>query len=412
MAAQHPTPPQAPQPLLFGELEMEILSWIPAKPLTRLKLVCKSWNSIISNPHFVKLHLQRSPKNANLLVTLGEISPEGEVSVVLSSVESFIRNPSSTLTAQDGCHSLGVRGWVLGSCNGLVCIWDGNEDYPHDFQFRLWNPLTGFSSVKSPPLHVKSDASFGFGYDESSDGYKVAAVYINYTDNSWETTVEVYRFGSSSWRNIDSFPAFPIAIEEDGMYVGGTLNWLALQNTKGGVYDWGAVTLDMLVIVSLELKSETYKQIQLPNGIDELPSHMPSLNVWGYCLYLSHDYKKTHFIVWQMKEFGDEISWTQMLKISFQHINVELPLPLFICGNGDIFVLTASNGDISKIVLYDPRVNSVEHINILDKNHFAITNDYVESLGLENVTPMITKIDRKSAKELDCLNPMAWLQEW
>ncbi|RYR67279.1 hypothetical protein Ahy_A03g013601 [Arachis hypogaea] len=93
----------------------------------------------------------------------------------------------------------------------------------------------------------------------------------NFTDNSWETIVEVYRFGESSWRNID-------------------------------------------MIFSLELKSETYKQILLPNGIDELPSQKPSLN-------------KTHFIVWQMKEFRDENSWTQLLKNSFQHINVELLLP-------------------------------------------------------------------------------------
>ncbi|RYR20084.1 F-box protein CPR30-like [Arachis ipaensis] len=201
----------------------------------------------------------------------------------------------------------------------------------------------------------------------------------NYTDNSWETIVEVYRFGESSWRNIDSFSAFLLAIEDDGMYIGGTLNWLALRNMQGAVYDSGAVTLDMLVIFSLELKSETYKQILLPNGIDELPSHKPSLNVWGNCLYLSHDYKRTHFIVWQMKEFGDENSWTQLLKISFQHINVELLLPLFIRENGDIFVLRVSNGDISKIVLYDQRINSVDHI-ILDQSHFPVTNDYVESL--------------------------------
>ncbi|XLS86054.1 hypothetical protein HN51_036220, partial [Arachis hypogaea] len=145
------------------------------------------------------------------------------------------------------------------------------------------------------------------------------------------------------------------------MYIGGTLNWLALRNMQGAVYDSGAVTLDMLVIFSLELKSETYKQILLPNGIDELPSHKPSLNVWGNCLYLSHDYKRTHFIVWQMKEFGDENSWTQLLKISFQHINVELLLPLFIRENGDIFVLRV----------------------------------------LENVTPMITKTDKKSSMELE-----------
>ncbi|XP_057737216.1 F-box/kelch-repeat protein At3g23880-like [Arachis stenosperma] len=379
MAAQHPT-----AALLSCEVVMEILSWVPAKPLTRLKLVCKSWNSIISHPHFVKLHLRRSPKNAILLstrtpaLTLGE---EGKQSIVLSSVESFIQNPSSALDAQENRHSLHVQDWVSGSCNGLVCVarilYHPDNDIC-DIWFRLLNPLTGFISENSPCLHVNVHNAFGFGYDESSDSYKVVTLI---PDSSGTVTAQVYSFGGSSWKTINSFPAFPILAEDySDHFIGGTLNWLGLRNPHGGDYDWAAVTLDMLMIVSFDLKSDTNKQILLPKGIDEIPAQEPILGVWGNRLYLLHDYKNTHFIAWQMKEFGDENSWTQLLKISFHHLGVETLLPEFIFENGNIFMLIG-RGSFEE-VFYDRRDNSVKRLNFFSNNRYLIAFDYVESLVL------------------------------
>ncbi|RYR32325.1 hypothetical protein Ahy_A10g046907 isoform H [Arachis hypogaea] len=376
MAPQHPT-----VALLLCEVVMEILSWVPAKPLTRLKLVCKSWNSIISHPHFVKLHLHRSPKNAILLftrtatLTFDEKAKRG---LVFSSIESFIQNPSSTLDAQENLHSLHGQDWVSGSCNGLVCvahIFDHPNNDISDIWFRLLNPLTGFISENSPYLRVNVNNAFGFGYDESSDSYKVLTLI---RDSSGTVTAQVYSFGGSSWKTINSFPAFPFCVEDNGHFIRGTLNWLGLRNPHGGHYDWAAVTLDMLMIVSFDLKSDTHKQILLPKGIDEIPGEEPTLGVWGNSLYLLHDYKKTHFIAWQMKEFGDENSWTQLLKISFQNLGVERLLSVFIFENGNIFMLRGRHR--FEEVFYDRRDNSVKRINILADNSYLIAFDYVESL--------------------------------
>ncbi|XP_052111710.1 F-box/kelch-repeat protein At3g23880-like [Arachis duranensis] len=377
MAAQHPT-----AALLLCEVVMEILSWVPAKPVTRLKLVCKSWNSIISHPHFVKLHLHRSPKNAILLFTRAQaltLGEEEKQSLVLTTVESFIQNPSSSLDAQENRHSLHVEDWVSGSCNGLVCVADilfhSNDDIC-DIWFRLWNPLTGFVSVNTPCLRANVHNSFGFGYDESSDSYKVVTVI---PDSSGTVTAHVYSFRDGSWKTINSLPAFLFYAEDNnGHFIGGTLNWLGLRNPRGDDYDWADVTLDMLMIVSFDLKSDTHKQILLPKGIDEMPREEPILGVWGNRLYLLHDYKNTHFIAWQMKEFGDENSWTQLLKISFHHLGVETLFPEFIFENGNIFMLRGRH--CFEEVFYDRRDNSVKRINNLANNSYFIAFDYVESL--------------------------------
>ncbi|XP_016178715.1 F-box/kelch-repeat protein At3g23880-like [Arachis ipaensis] len=377
MAAQHLT-----AALFLCEVVMEILSWIPAKPVTRLKLVCKSWNSIISHPHFVKLHLHRSPNNAILLSTRTPTFPRDEEKkrgLVLTTVESFIQNPSSTLDAQENRRSLHLEDWVSGSCNGLVCVarilCHPNKDIC-DIWLRLLNPLTGFISENSPCLRVNVHTAFGFGYDESSDSYKVVTVS---RDSSGTVTAQVYSFGGSSWKRANSFPAFPFSCEDNGQFIGGTLNWLGLRNPHGAHYDWAAVTLDMLMIVSFDLKSDTHKQILLPKGIDEIPGQQPTLGVWGNSLYLLHDYKNTHLIAWQMKEFGDENSWTQLLKISFHHLGIVKTLfPGFIFEDGNIFMLRGSH--LFEEVFYDRRDNSVKRVNFLANNLLFDVFDYVESL--------------------------------
>ena len=47
-------------PVLPGELILEIVWRVPAKRVLQLRCVCKSWKSLISEPHFMKANLQRS----------------------------------------------------------------------------------------------------------------------------------------------------------------------------------------------------------------------------------------------------------------------------------------------------------------------------------------------------------------
>ncbi|RRT55267.1 hypothetical protein B296_00015957 [Ensete ventricosum] len=44
---------------LSPDLFMEILSWIPARALLKLRCVCKHWYSMTTDLVFIRLHLQR-----------------------------------------------------------------------------------------------------------------------------------------------------------------------------------------------------------------------------------------------------------------------------------------------------------------------------------------------------------------
>jgi len=162
------------------------------------------------------------------------------------------------------------------------------------------------------------------------------------------------------------------------VYCSATFNWLAIHDGING-YDLEYITVEQLVIVSLDLGTETYSQYNLPCGFDELPPAAPIVGVLGGYLCFSYSYRHTYFVIWQMKKYGAEESWTQFLKISYQHLQVNydlapsfqlLPLLLFEDANTLILRSCQENGAI----LYNWRDNKVERTNITASK--AITNNY------------------------------------
>ncbi|KAF1877205.1 hypothetical protein Lal_00011975 [Lupinus albus] len=278
--------PASGQPVLSDDLIMEILSWLPVIYLLQF------------------------------------------------SKRSLLKYPSSTIFVQGANFPLKDKYWVIGSCNGLICLQGSTfEDgeigvYKHDsgeYWFRFWNPTIGLRSKKSPLLCVDFDhfdsIKYGFGYDKLSGTYKVVAI---------------------------------------------------LSNTNA------------------KEDSEKYQQFLLPDGLDEAPINNPTLVVLMDCLCVSYDYKTTHFVLWQMKEFGIEKSWTQLVNVSYEHLQIQRfpfhgprlysSVPLCISENGDVLMLI--DDQQYETILYNMRDNKVQHTDI-PKNRFQIfAEDYVESLVL------------------------------
>ncbi|CAL0306812.1 unnamed protein product [Lupinus luteus] len=385
-------------PTLFDELIFEILSWVPVKSLLVLRSVCKSWKAIISDQSFIKFHLQRSPKDAYVITA----SKHGEyVAAQSCKMRSLFENPTSTdITDSNSCYLFKTDEYCfnfVGSCNGLVCsLGSAITDSGKKVWVRFWNPATRLLSKNSANLlvDVTSDpftySMFGFGYDHLTNTYKV--IVICYDEEGKITWMKVHNMGDNSWRDIQNFPDFLTTrtsgqVRRDGIYISNNLNWIAVSNSN---------PFRKFVIVSLDLGDETFTLMSMPCAFDEVYLEVPFeelyifLGVLMDCLCVSYDdfYKGTNFVVWQMKEFGVEKSWTKLLNVSYYDLKVDCELekrhllslyPLRMYKNGD-FLITLLYYDDLQAVMYNQRDKRVELVKFYNSIEWIFETDYIQSL--------------------------------
>jgi hypothetical protein len=126
-----------------------------------------------------------------------------------------------------------------------------------------------------------------------------------------------------------------------------------------------------------------------PWGFDIVPSVQPTLAVLKHSLCFCHDFRGTDFVIWQMKKFGVQESWTQFLKINYQNLHNLVPLhrriflfPVCLCENGNTLILTW--GLREKAILYNWRDITVKEPrisrSISREIEWHLAKDYVESL--------------------------------
>ncbi|XP_058739764.1 F-box/kelch-repeat protein At3g23880-like [Vicia villosa] len=390
--------PMTSLPILPSDLIQEIISWLPVKPLVRFTCVSKHWKSLIFDPTFAKLHLQRSPKHTHTLLHLIEVDVINKTEtwvVAPQSVHRLLENPSSTIVNEDKCHRYTNDDFYpIGSANGLVCLIGDKSIHGGNRELccRFWNPSLRLRSENSPALYnIHSDVivHLGFGYDDSGDKYKLVAVFWDHTVEKWEG--RVHCMGDSCWRKTLACPDFPTLLRTlGGPYVNGSVNWLALNNLNCHEYGWENVTIEQVVIFSLDLQKETCKHMLLPDGLGEKPEYEPALAVLRGCMCLYYDHMKTHFVLWVMREFGVQESWTRLVNLSYVHLEwdfvPDIPLfPVCLSENGDVLILACSES-CGEVIMYNQRDDKVEHIQVLDTQIWQ-ADDHMKSLVLPRPHP-------------------------
>ncbi|XP_020239130.1 F-box/kelch-repeat protein At3g23880 [Cajanus cajan] len=351
--------------LVFSEeVVAEILSWIPVKALMRFRCVSKPWNSLIFTPTFIKLHFQRSPKNTRVLI-------DANTFVSSCSLPDLFEDPSSVI--HHSCQLVESSHSVLMVCKGLVCMLTLNYKYRkfHEFWARFWNPATRLMSEETTRYQIYENFDcfdlryrrFGFGYDDRRDSFDMVLLIL--ACNYQETEVTVFSVGDNCWKLMFSFFEYDCPIGGDepiGEFVSGTINWLVT------VPPWSSHhhrktdddTMNQIKIFSFDMKNETYKYMPMPIPIDS----EPNLGVLKDCLCFYHDYMKTHFVVWLMREFGVDKSWTQLLNINYEHLQIYGPyhketLCMPLCMSEDEDVMLLKNCVDHNLVVYNKRDNGI-----------------------------------------------------
>jgi len=249
-----------------------------------------------------------------------------------------------------------------------------------------WNPATRTISDKLGFLydcnHIWCFWDFVFGYDNSTNTYKVVVF-----DYDIDGEVKVFSFGDNVWRNIQNLPVAArrlTTVCKDSRIYGGvhfssTVNWVTT-NSDDNVYQ--------VLIFSLDLGTETYTQLLPPPGYENVARVISNVCVLTnmFCFY--HDFEGTDFVIWKMEEFGNEKSWSQIFKFSYQNLGMNKkfehgPLrltlkPLHLSENHDTVVLANNLED--RAFLYNWRTNRAKKTRIIKEMRWFSMNDYVESL--------------------------------
>ncbi|KAK9072446.1 hypothetical protein SSX86_008880 [Deinandra increscens subsp. villosa] len=350
---------------LLTEIVIEILSRLPVDSLLRCRSVCKSWCSLISDPYFVKSHLSLSTRNI----------PYGQHRLIFSTRRKM---NLKACHLYDAMYDKSVNAfklynplkrpldpvWLVGSCNGLLCV-----VIEEDTVF-IWNPSTRKSNRLPYYEHNVRPLSvnYGFGYEESTDDYKVVEICCVFKDRfRYKTFVRVYSLRNGSWKSIGSFP-HGMPFDYFGKFSNGALHWAASKDF-GLSYSW--------TIISLDLLKETYGEVLQPvYDVGDKDLTLGSLREW---LCVLCNYREVRVDLWVMKVYGVRDSWTKLVSIPYltDPEGDRFSVPLCVSNDGK-FLLEFG----SKLIVYDSKNGSFSEIRNFDECVQAST--FVESL----VSPM------------------------
>lgn len=318
---------------------LDILSRLPARTILNCKLVRKKWSNLISTPEFVNLHLSRS---SQALVVFQHESVSAEVCRIFEFEDDPDHNDlhyDPVIKFELSTSLVISRGATVqvGSINGLVCLRSFDREYD---ALYVCNPITR-EYVTMPVLNwlveFPSQVLYGFGLSKISGQYKVVRIFhecvLDPTTGALlsipKSECHVYTLGTSSWRGIGGVP-FAYNCRSVGQFFNGNLHWV-IQDLAGSE-----------LISCFDVEKETFQPFPFPFPGELHSRTLHSLGVITGCLCLCDNTSDSEIVIWVMKEYGVQNSWTKEFVISkmpdFAGISYELVYALKVFENGDILM--------------------------------------------------------------------------
>ncbi|GJV25561.1 F-box protein CPR1-like protein [Tanacetum coccineum] len=263
------------------DIHEEILVRLQVNDLIRCKSVCKSWNSLIKSPRFVKSHLNNIVKKK---VDNNEI---GDTRIIALGATSMCDDDCRFYRRHE-CQ-------VVGSSNGLVCI------SRYVTEFLVVNPSTRKVKQLRNPLGEYNSMSAcvsGFGYDSSIDDYKVVIGFRN----SKKLVFAVLTLKSNVWRAVAVESGFDY-LSGNGILCNGAIHWYAFSNNN-------------FAIVSFDLSKEVFKEIPLPKLVRSNWDFTLGTMKDCLCIFASPNinFRKNEDIeIWVMRSYNVQESWERKL---------------------------------------------------------------------------------------------------
>ncbi|GAU28216.1 hypothetical protein TSUD_118230 [Trifolium subterraneum] len=354
----------APLPTLPFDLLHEILCRLPVRLLVQLRCLCKSFNTLITDPKFTKKHLCLSTKQNRLVLSSSKfLLYDSPIPSVLSTCTITPTQLNFPVTCK-----IDHKSFRLSTCDGILCFAIDHKSAilwnPSIRKFRLLPPLKNPQKRKRFPFSL-----YSFGHDPFIDNYKI--IGISFCINHIEVSVNT--MGTNYWRRIQDFPGPSRAwdvIRRPGVFVSGTVNFLQYE----------VFNSTPLVIVSLDLEKESYQNLSRPEL--EKGKRILQLGRMRDCLCFIAGIDM-FLDVWIMKEYGNKESWNKLYHVphmvdpGFCAYTMVLDISQDSQRLMDFYELSSA---ILKLVVYDSE-NGTWHIHeIQNTNLWMNPKVYIESL--------------------------------
>ncbi|KAL4333002.1 hypothetical protein GQ457_07G042820 [Hibiscus cannabinus] len=328
------------------DIIVEILSRLPVKSLCRFKCVSKAWRNLISDPQFVKLHLNQSIKSKRLTYVIGRLIDfprrlELDYDSLVSGHEAKPVAEHSSFGLKFSGNGLKMKFW--GSCNGLLCV------FAPPRTLALVNPSTRETKtiLSDHDPNIRFDFAFmhpifgGFGYDSFNDDYKV--VNIDSVANHIPSVVYIYSLKNRAWSRIGDFPydgRTPTSIRGYSVHMNGVVYWITRFGSEPA-----------LSITALDLTRQEFSRIPTPLAN----------NVWGELYAMggnlcigTRDYPQEVYEFWVMEIYGVLESWRRIgLTLDCGNVPSVLDFPrseeALIITEGSLFIYNHRNGSLKEV---------------------------------------------------------------
>ncbi|XP_074321543.1 F-box/kelch-repeat protein At3g23880-like [Silene latifolia] len=343
---------------LPDELLILILVLLPIKSLSRFKCVCKHWLSVIQSREFVEQHgrLSETRENNNSKLLCYRKDPTTKTHVI-SILDRHTLKKLDDLEWPPFLDEEGVENvdWppdettflrkieIFGPVNGIYCIFRSLID-KWVGTLTLWNPTTReYKHIRpqvffpfSIHLLVSNDdhqqtpesLNIGFGFDHTSNAYKVVVIYHWCDSNSglnqhWQLTV--YNHASDTWRTVyslncvdDPHPEFkhldrhfPLLGSDPAIshcLLNGVFHWACNRTYYEEGYN--ILTFDMSTEVCHLINGPLLPDERLYWSVSELKG-----NIAGIVTYYSEYPSIDEAEVWMMMEYGVANSWAKFFTV-------------------------------------------------------------------------------------------------
>ncbi|KAH0753662.1 hypothetical protein KY290_023932 [Solanum tuberosum] len=351
------------------EIMVEILSRLTIKPIFRCKTVCKRWyNLLTSDPLFVKMYQTRSCNFPCIL-----LSNDDSIASVLELKADYdyysrLRNRPVMLSPEFhlprhkdrfGYSFDRKKLTLIGSCNGLICLWSGDR-YDENYSIYISNPLLGeYFKVKLPEWEKRvRRVAYTLCYSEGSRQYKVLrSVIRKFRGRPEVSELEVCNLGvDEKWRNVGE-AAYPLCGRFGNVNVNGVLYWLKDDDdikTSASIHSFNLVT-------------EEVKPVPVPPGL-KTPSLGLRLAELGNCLCLTDSCSSQHVDIWWMKE---DDSWTKdcILTNSIpRDICISDLIPIIFWKDGEILMQSRHH---TELLSYNPKEKKFRKVKVYDGGYAA-----------------------------------------